>query len=74
MYVNYIMPYAKSYVDKQGYVYHVKRNQVFPDRALWLTMEKRWAYFRNGKQIPIELVHASQLDEVVPYYGGGRWV
>lgn len=67
--------YAESYIDEKGNIFHVKKNQIFPDRAIWISSENRWEYFKwdNKKErmrkIPFKRVHASQLDGVVPYYG-----
>ena len=65
--------YAKKYIDQNGVVHEVKKNQLFPDRAVWMADEQQWRYFKWDKKrqlmkrIPIERVHASQLDGVVPY-------
>ena len=65
--------YAKKYIDRKGIVHEVKKNQVFPDRGIWISEEQQWRYFKWDKKkqimrtIPIGRVHASQLDGVVAY-------
>ena len=65
--------YAKKYIDRNGVIHLVKKNQLFPDRAIWISEEQQWRYFKWNekkqmmKRIPLERVHASQLDGVVPY-------
>ena len=75
MHINMVkrFKYAKKYIDQNGVVHEVKKNQSFPDRAVWMADEQQWRYFKWDKKrqlmkkIPIERVHASQLDGVVPY-------
>ena len=55
--------YAKKYIDQNGVVHEVKKNQLFSDRAVWMADEQQWRYFKWDKQlmktIPIERGQAS---------------
>ena len=61
----------RAYIDKQGYIYYVKKGQIKPHFAVWSETKRRWYYYRriNGKvkEVPFLKVHAAYLDGVEPY-------
>jgi hypothetical protein len=69
MHINMVkrFKYAKKYIDQNGVVHEVKKNQLFSDRAVWMADEQQWRYFKWDKKrqlmkmIPISRVHASQF-------------
>jgi len=55
-----------AYIDRQGYIYLVKKGQVKPHEIVWNEARRRYNYYRfdhNGKRtlIPFHRVHASYL-------------
>ena len=62
----------EAYVDRQGYVYLVRKGDITPDIAIWDSEFHRWRYFKRNRkggsrEIPISKVRASHLVGVVPY-------
>ena len=55
-----------SYIDKQGYIYNVKKGQIKPHEIIWDEYRRRYNYYRFDKRgvrkmIPFRRVHASFL-------------
>ena len=63
-----------AYKDNQGNIYYVKKGQVYADKAIWLSYENRWEYFKwdvkHGKYdtLPFHRVHPSCFDGTTPYW------
>ena len=39
-----------KYIDQKGVIHEVKKNQVFPDRGIWISEEQQWRYFKWDKK------------------------
>ena len=55
-----------EYIDKQNFIYRVKRGQRYPCMFVWDEVKHRYHYYRKDKYgklklIPFKYVHASWL-------------
>ena len=56
----------KKYIDRQGYIYYVKKRQIKPDKIVWCPFQRRYHYYKFTKRghcklIPFRKVHARYL-------------
>ena len=54
----------EAYVDRQGYVYLVRKGDITPDIAIWDSEFHRWRYFKRNKKGATELYRVEAFDKV----------